>query len=159
MHTNITLSFRLTSLTLVVYFNKLLSVSVCLNNPHDDSDTSKSHPERGLVSNTSVVPAILDQEPPWGSWEGLREGSLYPLAGGRDKSPLGDTETGSSGRSCCTPVQWPETRPVSSGRWGALPWVGISPDRQCSTMFRTLIQSNSIQTNLPGPRCVGWGLQ
>ena len=158
MLTNITLSFQLTSLPLVLITSYCPSPGVILHNPNDDSDTSKSHPERGLDSNTSVVPAILDQEPPWGSWEGLREGSLYPLAGGRDKSPLGDTETGFSGRSCCTPVQWPETRPVSSGRRGAPPWVGISPDRQCSTMFRTLIQSNSIQTNLPGPRCVGWGL-
>ena len=56
---------------------------------------------------------------------------------------------------CCDP------RPSQSHLAGEVLRLGLEFPQtgKCSTMFRTLIQSNSIQTILLGPRCVGWGCQ
>ena len=98
--------------------------------PNDESDISKSHPEPIRTPTHLVVLAILNQEArhpcDHASWEGLREGPLHPLAGGRDNFPLGDTETGLGSWTRAHAYQ-PEIRLVSS-RWGGVhSWVGISP--------------------------------
>ena len=111
--------------------------------PNDDSDNSKSHPERSPDPGTSVAPAILDQEPP-GSWEGLREGSDHPLAGGRAHSPLGDTETGPGAELLRVRS---DLRPAQSHLAGEVLRLGLEfpQTSNCSTMFRTLFKATQFR--------------